>query len=165
MTHSCGNGIHTFKGAGAGYYILCGTRLCGHGIIPNPAQSRGKNPEECPEKIPRHCVGTPFRLRDHIPRESTTPGFHGTSCMGSSHTRDSLGRNPTGCFVWDLLIATTGSTGVFVRDPAIAILPGTGSGHDATKAAGKIPRNDVKIFLASSGLNILYQISSTTVVQ
>ena len=34
----------------------------------------------------RAFLGTPFRLRDDIPRDSVTPGLDGTSCMGCGHT-------------------------------------------------------------------------------
>ena len=43
--------------AGRNFPVVCGMRLCGHGIahfsrdhwiIPNPAQNRGNNPGECP---------------------------------------------------------------------------------------------------------------------
>jgi len=40
----------------------------------------------CPSGF-RALLGTPFRLRDHIPRESVTPGLHSAIRMVSGHRR------------------------------------------------------------------------------
>ena len=94
----------------------------------------------------RAFVGTPFRLRDHIPRESVTSGLHGTTGIVAGHRgtpQDGLPppRDSTGYFLREL--ATTGpdeivcagfghrctprdwiepqkdQTGLFVRDAAV----------------------------------------------
>ena len=56
--------------------------------------------------------------------------------------------------------------GLFVRDPATAVLPGIGCSHHGTNSAGKVPRSALKLFLTSPGIAIfcaVYKVNSTAV--
>ena len=111
-------------------------------------------------------LGTPFRLRENISRESVTPGFHGSVWAVSGHSgtpRDGIRppRDSSGCFVRDL--DTTGFVGIVCarsrqRDiPRDGIQPrrdknGTiceGSGYRGTTRDAFVPDAAAKLFVLS----------------
>ena len=62
-----------------------------YGRRPNPTPDSNPNPDPKPQPKrastarKRGFLGTPFRLRDDIPRDAVTPGQNGTTCMGCGH--------------------------------------------------------------------------------